>query len=458
MEDIKLPPYDASAEESAIGSLLIDGELISLAKASPDDYYLDQNKYLYEAMKSLNADGVAINQVTVADKLRSMGNMEKVGGIARLSYLISVCPTSVDFEYYEQIVMRMAAHRNLISVGDRLLAVGYEGSEDTGDALALADSLLLGLRQRTSNSHYLTPKERADKMYERYTALYMAPEEVSIKTGLSSVDAKIGGGLFPGKLYIIAARPSMGKTAFLETLSNNISRTRNVLFCTGEMTNDDLSDRDVAGITGMDVDEVTRGRYNEDAYTKITQAIPVLLSRNLYFMEQSRGFRFTTSNIYQTAYEIQSRHGLDAVFIDYLGLIADTKGNNQNERLGFIARELKEMSKIINVPVVAAHQLNREVDRRPYKNADGTPGRYPQMSDLRESGQIEEHADDVYFLYRDNYYNPESPDKTTHLLYAKHRQNGKVAGTMTRLAYVDARQMYGDLSYTPQERMFEDAC
>jgi replicative DNA helicase len=219
-----------------------------------------------------------------------------------------------------------------------------------------------------------------------------------------------------------------------------------------------LSDRDVAGITGMDVDEVTRGRYNEDAYTKITQAIPVLLSRNLYFMEQSRGFRFTTSNIYQTAYEIQSRHGLDAVFIDYLGLIADTKGNNQNERLGFIARELKEMSKIINVPVVAAHQLSREVDRRPYKNADGTPGRYPQMSDLRESGQIEEHADDVYFLYRDNYYNPESPDKTTHLLYAKHRQNGKVAGTMTRLAYVDARQMYGDLSYTPQERMFEDAC
>jgi len=435
VDSIKLPPSDSDAEEAVIGSLLIDGESInSLRDLAADDFYYEPNRWLFLAALSLKEKGVSINQVTLARELSEQDRLEACGGAARLSYLVSICPTSLDIGHYAGIVHRLSLYRQLIAAGDLIASIGYDGKSDIGESLERADSLILSLRQNVGGTHIITPRQRMDRAMDRYILLHEKEAGVAISTGIKDLDKKLGGGLYSGEVTILAGRTSMGKTAMLQCIANNVSLSMPVLFCSGEMSIDSLIDRDMAGLAGMSVDDIRLGGYDEETFTQILAKIPEMEQNQVYHMESGRGFYLTTSSIYQLGYELKIRQGLGLIVVDYLGLMADTKGQNENERLGHITRKLKQIAKELEVPLLVAHQLNRSLEARQDKR--------PQLYDLRESGHIEEDADDVLFIYRENYYNKDTTNNATEILIAKHRQDGSKAGKKVPLHWDAKAQTY----------------
>lgn len=435
----KLPPHDLDAEEAFIGSLLVDGQLIAHVRdLETKDFYSERCLLLFYAALKLHKKDVAVNQVTLSQQLREDGKLEDAGGAGYLSHLISVTPTSLDYQDFADIVHRLSLYRQLIRSAEQISAIGYDGKMDIADALGDADSLILGLRQSVGGAHVITPYHRLELMIERYTKLYQKEAGVAVETGLVDLDKKLGGGLFDGELTVLAARPSMGKTAMLECISNHVSLDKPVLFCSGEMNVGSLTDRDMAGLTGVSVDEIRAGGYDTDTFTTIVEKLPLLEKYQVYHMEASRGFPLNTGNIYQSAYEMLLREGLGLIVIDYLGLLSDRYGQNSNERLGYITKQLKQAAVALDVPILLTHQLSRAVEMRTDK--------HPQLSDLRESGQIEEDADNVLFIYRDNYYNPDTANNLTEVLIAKHRQGGEKVGKGVRVYWDMKAQTYRNLA------------
>ncbi len=414
MIDDKLPPHNPEAEEAVLGSLLIDGELIKSVYLQPGDFYYEAGGIILKAMLDLKEKGTAVDQITVAQKLSEQDKLEAVGGAAYLSYLISICPTSIDCNYYADIVRRLSVCRQMVTVGDRITAMAYEAPEDTTGVLAKADALLLKLRQNAGGTSIITPKDRVDLLYDRYTKLYQEERGIALRTGFIDLDYRLGGGLFPGDLVIVGARPKVGKTTFLQQISNNIGLDNNILFCSAEMNVESLSDRDVASEIGEPIDAIRFGGFSHEVMSKIQDdALMKLQSMKIYFMDITRTGAINTANIYQAAYELKNRHDLAMIVIDYLGLLNDSYGNNNNDRLGYITRNLKQMALALDVPILCAHQLSRAPELREDKR--------PKLSDLRDSGNIEQDADVVLFLYRKSYYD-DTEDKVTEVLIGAQRQ------------------------------------
>lgn len=442
LED-RLPPSNSEAEEAVIGSLLLDDNLIHSLMLEPEDFYHEVNAMIFKAMVELKGKGTGVNQITVAQQLNETDKLEDVGGAAFLSHLISVCPTPMDCHHYAAIVKKMSTFRMMIVAADKIAKDGYDASKSIDDVLSRADKSLLELRKDAGTSHIITPDERVRILYDRYEKLYKLEKGVAISTGLIDLDRRLGGGLFPGDLLVIGARPGVGKTTLMECISNHVALNDNVLFCSGEMNIEGLSDRDVAGEIGIGVDEIRMGHYDEDVYQDIIdKGLPHLSKLKVYHMDASRTFQLNTANIYQAAYEMQVRHGLALVIIDYLGVLTDKYGNNSNERLGFISRNLKQMALTLNLPVFCAHQLSRATESREEKR--------PQLHDLRDSGNIEQDADVVLFLYRDSYYGKDD-NNITEILIAKHRQ-GK-SGKRVKVLWDDKHGRYVNLAKDAQEDM-----
>ena len=450
----RLPPHDIQAEEATIASLLLDSSYLPLLNLSPDDFYYPQNGTIYQAMLDLKESGSAIDQITVAQRLHQQKKLEEIGGAAQLSHLISQCPTPLDCQDYANIVKRMSVFRQMIGVSDQISSMGYSADKDTTEALAKADHLILNLRKNSGGNTLITPTDRAQMAYDRYARLYGIGAGIAVKTGLADFDKILGGGFFPGELNILAGRPGMGKSAMARHLSNVISGNSNVLFCSGEMGVGDITDRDIAGILKISTDEIRKGDYGEELYGDIVEKIPLLGDYNVYFTSTGKDFTFTTASIYQTTYEMFNRHGLGLVVIDYLGLIKDRVGDNRNENLGYITSNLKEMARELDIPVLLLHQLSRALEHR--------PDRKPQLHDLRESGHVEEDADNVIFLYRDDYYykTPEEwfkaypgkdyPKGIVEVIVAKHRQGEP---NRCNVLFQKPTQAYVSLAKEGQEQM-----
>jgi replicative DNA helicase len=298
--------------------------------------------------------------------------------------------------------------------------------------LERADNIILNVRKHGVPSPIITPEDRQNKLLQRYLDLDNH-KEVAVRTCIESLDYVLGGGLFNGDVIVLGARPGMGKTTFMQTIANNISTTKNILFCSAEMTTDNLSDRDVAGIIGVPTNVVRLGNYQNNVFDNIVNiAIPNLRLRQIYYYEDTP---LTVDRILQACISMKMRHGLDAVMIDYLGMLDDEYGHSQYERVGYISRKIKQLAKKLNLPVLIAHQLNRGVQEREEKR--------PQLSDLRDSGKVEEDADIVMFLYRDTYYNVTDegqPVPPTELIIAKHRQGE--ANKTIYLDYDKVHQLY----------------
>jgi replicative DNA helicase len=395
--DIRLPPNDNDAEEAVIGSLLIDGAVVEEVKdfLRPFDFYFEQNSMIYQASMDMVKRHEAINQVTLSQELTRTNKLESVGGVARLSYLISICPTSMDIKHYADIVSRLSLSRQIISAGDRISAVGYEASPDVEGGFSRIDAMVLSLKKNYGKTDLVTPKERANILFNRYSNLNNLEKTPALATGFYDIDDMLGGGQFPGEFTIWAADSGLGKSTLAQDIAINQSSQGDVLFCSGEMTVEALSDKEIAKMVGCNVIKLRAGRYDNELYDKIIDKVGVISERNIYIY---KGVPLTISGIRQAAYTMKTQHNLASIWIDYLQRIELIGGREEGvyRKLGNISNELANLAKELSVPVNCLVQLGRDIDKRENKR--------PAKGDIYESTRMEQDADWIFMLYRVDKY------------------------------------------------------
>ena len=408
----KLPPHDTEAEEAVLGSLLIDGgALQKIGTLSARDFYTERNKWIYEACLSVKR----INQITVAEELERNQKFEKCGGGAYLCHLISVVPTSLDIEYYAEIVSRLSASRHLITAGGRITNLGYEAHPDIEGSFISAESILSKLRGGTLPPPSLvTPRDISNKIME-FTE--KPDQQTTVDWGWVDLD-KTTGGLYPGELTVLGARPSVGKSEIMLEAAVNIARRgKPTLLASLEMSLGMLVERLIASETGVPIMSIRHYDLTPEQEGLVATAAGKLSDLPLYFLVGHR----TVANISDNARRMKEKHGLAVIFVDYLQMLPDCNdkkfGDSKNERVGYANKMLKRLSVETDIPVVAGCQLNRALEYRAEKT--------PRLADLRDSGEIEQDTDNVLFLHREEMYAP-SPDNVgvLEIKQAKHRQLG----------------------------------
>ena len=445
MNEARLPPNDSDAEEAVIGSLLIDGAAIFQITdfLQPHDFYFEQNRWLFEGCMALYQRDEAINQITLAQELSYQQRLESCGGAAHLSYLISICPTSMDIEHYARIVYRLSVMRQMISAGDKITAIGYQSSPDVEESLAKAESILFGLR-RTQGAGELTHiRQVLDKYFEEPPPpiegrVEHLPYVLSSFPGLD----EFLGGFQRADLVIIAGRPSMGKTSLALNIARNaaVEHRACVALFSLEMARDSLVMRLLSSESGVNSRRVRFGSHTEDEERQVMEATGILSESPIY-VDDTPMIRM--AEMRSKALRLNFERGVDMVIIDYLQLMQG-EGRNENRvnEISYISRSLKALARELNAPVLAVSQLSRAVEWR--------ASHEPQLSDLRESGSIEQDADVVLFIYRDEYYykteeewiavhpDREYPREEADVIIAKHR-NGPTGRVKLRFRHSLAR-------------------
>ncbi|MCJ7605605.1 MAG: replicative DNA helicase [Dehalococcoidales bacterium] len=402
MNDVRLPPNDNDAEEAVIGSLLIDGTAIfQIADfLRPSDFYFEQNRWLYDACLALFQRDEAINQITVAQELSRQDRLESAGGNARLSYLISVCPTSLDIEHYGRIVYRLSLMRQLINAGQTITAIGYEAGPDVEGSLGRAESALFKLRRGQTTGDLTHIRQVLDKYFEveQTTADDKAARLPQILTNFTGLDDFLGG-FQRSDLLIIAGRPSMGKTSLALNIARNaaVDHRACVALFSMEMARDSLVMRLLSSESGVNSRRMRFGQHTEDEERQVMEATGILSEAPIYIDDTPM---LRIAELRSKALRLNYERGIDMVIVDYLQLMQGDntggRGENRVQEIGYISRMLKALARELNAPVVAVSQLSRAVEWR--------ASHEPQLSDLRESGSIEQDADVVLFVYRDEYY------------------------------------------------------
>jgi replicative DNA helicase len=429
VNDVKLPPNDNDAEEAVIGSLLIDGTAIFQIAGflQPADFYFEQNQWLYDACMALFQRDEAINQITLAQELSRKGRLEACGGVAKLSYLISVCPTSLDIKSYANNVYRLSVMRQMITAGDRIAAIGYESSPDVEDSLAKAEGILFKLRRGQGSGDLTHIRQVLDKYFEvTPPTSEERPERLPyILSSFAGLDEFLGG-FQRSDLVIIAGRPSMGKTSLALNIARNaaVEHRACVALFSVEMARDSLVLRLLSSESGVNSRRVRFGEHTEDEERRVMEATGVLSTADIY-VDDTPLLRM--AEMRSKALRLNYERGIDMVIIDYLQLMEGegVRGENRVQEITYISRSLKALARELNAPVLAVSQLSRAVEWR--------ASHEPQLSDLRESGSIEQDADVVLFIYRDEYYykseeewiaahpDREYPREEADVIIAKHR-------------------------------------
>jgi len=441
----KLPPHDLDAEEAVIGSLLIDGTTIFRIATflQPSDFYHEQTKWLYRGCLSIYERSEAINQITVAQELARQDKLESCGGAAYLSHLISTCPTSLDIEQYAQIVYRLAVMRGLIGAADQIAAVGYESGPDVEASLSRAEDILFKLRHGQSPRDFTHIRQVLDKYFE---AAPVSEEDLSqepvpyVLSNFIGLDEFLGG-FQRSDLVIVAGRPSMGKTSLALGIARNaaVEQKACVALFSMEMAQESLVLRLLSSEAGVNSRRVRFGLHTEDEERRIMEATGVLSESSVYIDDSPQ---LRVAELRSKARRLHFERPIDLVIVDYLQLMqGEGRGENRVQEISYISRSLKALARDLNVPVMAVSQLSRAVEWR--------ASHEPQLSDLRESGSIEQDADVVLFIYRDEYYHTEEDWQTQHpdkeypreeadILIAKHR-NGPTGRIKLRFRHNLAR-------------------
>jgi replicative DNA helicase len=431
VNEVRLPPNDNDAEEAVIGSLLIDGSSIfQIADfLQPSDFYVEQNQQLYEACITLYQRDEAINQVTLAQELSRRGRLEACGGAARLSYLVSIVPTSLDIAHYARIVYRLSVMRQMIAAGGRIAAIGYESGPDVEDSLAKAEGILFRLRRGQGSGDLTHIRQVLDKYFEVAPSTAEAPAErlPYVLSGFAGLDEFLAG-FQRSDLIIIAGRPSMGKTSLALNIARNaaVSHRACVALFSLEMGRDALVTRLVSSESGVNSRRIRFGEHKtDDEERRVMEATGVLSEAPIYIDDTPM---IRMAEMRSKALRLNYERGIDMIILDYLQLMSGEsagRGENRVQEISFISRSLKALAREINCPVLAVSQLSRAVEWR--------ASHEPQLSDLRESGSIEQDADVVLFIYRDEYYykteedwiathpDKEYPREEADVIIAKHR-------------------------------------
>ncbi len=423
----KLLPHDIEAEEAVIGSLLIDGDAIMRVTSflKPEDFYREKNRFCYEACLDLFRRGEAINQVTVSHQLAIQEHLEPLGGTAYLSHLISAVPTSVHIEYYGHIVNRTATMRNLIDAAAKISTLGYDDTEDVDATLSQAEGILFRVRSGQPARDFMPLREILDQyMEERATVSEpLGRTGAPVLTGFDSLDELLGG-LHRSDMVVLAARPSLGKSTLAINISLNAAKSGgSVGIFSLEMSREQLAMRMMAGEAEVDAQRLRLGLYTEAQERQVIDSIGLLSELPIYVDDTPlQGIMEMRSKARRLHIEL----GLDMLVVDYMQLIQGNRRGDSNrvQEMSEITRSIKGMARDLNVPILAVSQLNRAVEMR--------TSHRPQLSDLRESGSIEQDADVVMFIHRDDIHYTEDewtnrfpdrpyPKNVAEIIVAKHR-------------------------------------
>ena len=458
MAQEKSPPNDIGAEEAVIGSLLIDPEAILKVAIflKPEDFFSETNQWVYQACFSLYQRNEVINQITVAHELMRQDRLEQIGGAAYLSHLISIVPTSLHIEHYAQIVSNMAVMRRLITAAGQIAAVGYEAAPDTEASLSKAEDILFQVRTRQGSRDLVPIRDALGQYFEEagQPTISQEGEKLHILTGFIGLDDLLGG-LQKSDLVVLAARPSLGKTSLALNIARNVAVEQKacVALFSLEMARESVVQRLLASESGVNSRLVRLGRFNEKDEVKIMEASGIL-SEAPFYVDDSPQLR--TVDIRSKARRLHFERNIGLIIVDYIQLIqGDGKNETRVQELSHITRSLKMLARELNVPVLAVSQLSRAVEWR--------ASHIPQLADLRESGTIEQDADVVFFIYRDDmYYTAEEwsklhdierepyPRGIADIIIAKHR-NGPLGRAKLRFlsSVVKFDNMEAELISTP---------
>ena len=447
-EATRVPPNDLDAERAVIGAMLVSEAAVSVVGESlaAQDFYSETHRVLYGAMMRLYSRGEPIDQLTLTNELRGLGELDRIGGRSYVFRMVESVPTAANAARYAEIVRGKALLRAVIDAGSRIQQEAFDEPDDVMQALDAAEQLIYGVSNRQLKEHLSPVSELAPGTLEMIQRLYEQEGEVTgVESGFEDLD-RLTTGLHKSDLVILAARPAMGKTAFALNAIWHAAGVKKlpVAIFSLEMSKEQLVQRLISQTTRIRTQDLRSGNVKAEDWPKLMRGVaevsraPIWIddSAGITLMEMRAKVRRLASRLSAQASEGEAGAPLSMVVIDYLQLMMGSNRENRQQEIAEISRGLKVLARDLNVPVLAIAQLSRAVEQRHDKR--------PLLSDLRDSGSIEQDADMVMFLYRDEYYNPDSDDKgIAEVIVGKHRNGptGKV-----QLAWLEQYTKFASLA------------
>lgn len=416
----RIPPQNVEAEQAVLGAMLLshDAVIVAMEKLQSQDFYRDVHRIIFEAMEHLHRENKEIDVITLPDELKRMKKLDDVGGLEYVLNLPNLVGSAANIEYYANIVAEKALARNLISTCTELTTEAYDGQKETEALLDDAERRILQLSDTKNRGDFASVGAVVEVTLDKITKLYENKAGLTgLPTGFRDLD-RMTSGLQPSDLILVAARPSMGKTAFTLNIAQNVGvrQHKTVAFFSLEMSQEQLVQRLLCQIAHIDSQKLRTGQLNSDEeWTRLTDACDKLYESPIYINDTPG---ISVAEMRSKARRLKSEHGLDLIIVDYLQLMQGRNAESRQQEISEISRSLKALARELKVPLIALSQLSRSVESRQDKR--------PMLSDLRESGALEQDADIVSFLYREDYYDKETENQhITEVILAKHR-NGPV--------------------------------
>jgi len=417
--EARVPPQNIEAEMSVLGSLMLDKDaVIKIADLiRPDDFYKDSNRLIYETMLELFEDREPIDLLSLSNRLEEKKKLEEAGGAGYLTDLVNTVPTASNVVHYAKVVQKKSLLRKLIGAASEIIELGYEEAEDVEKVLDEAEQKLFGVSQKYVKADFVPLKTYLESAFNRIDELHKGDRDLrGVPTGFQDLD-NILAGFQKSDLIILASRPSIGKTSLALDIARNVALKKKIpvgMFSL-EMSSDQLVDRMLAAEARVDAWRIRTGRLrsseDEDDFAKIGEAMGILSEAPIYIDDSARA---NVMEMRTLARRLQAEHNLGLIIIDYLQLMEGRTSDNRVQEVSEISRSLKGLARELNIPVLALSQLSRAVENR-------SP-QIPKLSDLRESGSIEQDADVVMFLYREDREKPDTPNKNVvQVIVSKHR-------------------------------------
>jgi replicative DNA helicase len=412
----RLPPQNIEAEEAVLGALLIDPDAIIRVATllKPTDFYREKNGWIYDATLTLHERREPIDFLTVCDELDRREQLDEIGGPGFITSLINAVPTSIHAEHYARIIERTATRRRLIEAAGEIAGLAYQEADDVNEVVDRAEQVLFGVSERRIARELVPIRQVLSAYYDRIEYLTRhRGEMIGVPTGFTDLDRLLGG-LQRSDMVILAARPSVGKTSLALSVAHHAAQRfhQRVAFFSLEMSSEQVVQRLISAETGINSQRLRRGEIAQDEWGRFMKAASDL-SESYFYIDDTPGI--SALELRTKARRLHAEVGVDLLVVDYLQLMrGDFRSENRVQEISSISRALKALARELNVPVLALSQLSRGVEARTDKR--------PILSDLRESGALEQDADVVMFIYRDELYNENTERKNiADIIVAKHR-------------------------------------
>lgn len=441
----KIPPQNLEAEMAVLGSLLLDEEAVAIAIEflDPDCFYKDAHRKIFEAAVSLYSDNKAVDLITMSDELKRLGFLDAIGGVSFLTHLVNAVPTTANTQHYAKIIKEKSILRSLITNASQIVSLGYESEANVKEVLDRAEQLIFEIADRKPRATLVPIKEIVKESIETIDRLYQQKTHVTgLASGFVEFDIKTAG-LHPSDLIVVAGRPSMGKSAFALCIAEHlaVNEHKGVACFSLEMSKEQLVQRLLCSHARVDAQRVRTGYFSQSDWPRLTAAAGKLSEAPL-FIDDTPGM--TVLELRAKARRLKAKHDIQLLIVDYLQLMQGTtfrSNDSRQEAVSEISRSLKALARELRVPLIAVSQLSRRAENR--------DDRRPQLADLRESGAIEQDADVVALLYREEYYTPTPENQGIAEINIAKQRNGPI-GTI-KLTFLKEYTRFENLSRVSEE-------